>query len=65
MISANGEILIKVIDSLGSLDIAPTRNCIHFLKHGFVVAKGINEIKKGNCKRKSFMHTKIFITFQK
>ena len=62
-------------ENIGSLGIAPTRNCTHFLKNGFVVAgavfipiiskKGINQIKKENCKKHkiSFMHTKGFITF--
>ena len=47
---------------LGSLGIAPTWDCTHFLKIGFVVARGrfihiiftneINQIKKENCKKK-------------
>ena len=59
-----------------SLGIAPTQTCTHFLKIGFVVAgagfitfistKGVNQIKKENCKKKSsFMHTKRFNTFFK
>ena len=29
-----------------------------------ISTKGINQIKKGNCKKKNFMHTKRFITFK-
>ena len=58
----------------GSINIAPTRNCTHFLKFGFVVAapgagfiiiistKGIYQIKKR--KKLSFMNTKRFNTFK-
>ena len=59
----------------GLLGIAPTRNCAHFLKldswslgAGFIPiisTKGINEIKKGNCNKKNFRHTKRFIKFFK
>ena len=55
----------------GSLGIAPTRNCTHFLKIGFVVAGGgfysyyIQRGNKSDKERKivrklSFMHTKRF-----
>ena len=62
---------------LGPLDIAPTRNCTHFLKIGFLVAGGeyysyyIHQGNKSNKERKivrkklSFMHTKRFNTFFK
>ena len=61
----------------GSLGIAPTRNCTHFLKIGFVVAGGgfysyyIHQGNKSDKERKivrkklSFMHTKRFNTFFK
>ena len=57
----------------GSLGIAPTRNCTHFLKIGFVVARGgfySNYIHQGNKsdkerkigrKKLSFMHRKRFL----
>ena len=40
-------------------------NWTHFLKIGFVVAKGTKQIKKGKLYEKSLMHTKIFNTFFK
>ena len=59
---------------MGSLGIAPTLNCTHFPKIGFVVAgggvlfifyaKGINQLdnKRKNVRKKlSFMHTKRFL----
>ena len=62
---------------IGSLDIAPTRNCTNFLKIEFVVAGGgfiSYFISKGNKSDKekkivrnklSFIHTKRFNTFLK
>ena len=61
----------------GSLGIAPTRKCTHFLKIGFVVAGGgfytyyIHQGNKSDKERKivrkklSFMHTKRFNIFLK
>ena len=56
----------------GSLDIATTRNCTHFLKIGFVgfiliiSTKGINQIKKANCKKekKFYAYKKIYDIFK-
>ena len=50
--------MFNVDNLLGSLGIAPTRDCTHFLKILFVVAGVgfysyyINQIKKENCKKK-------------
>ena len=56
---------------LGSLGIALTLLKLDSWSPGadfipIISIKGINQIKKGNCKKKiRFMHTKIFITFLK
>ena len=61
----------------GSLGIAPTRDCTHFLKIGFVVARGgfysyygyqgnkFDKERKIVRKKLSFTHTKRFIPFFK
>ena len=58
----------------GSLGIAPTRNCTHFLKIGYVVArggvfsnKGINQSKKGKLEEniKFYAYKKILYIFLK
>ena len=70
-------LVILISISMGSLGIAPTRNCTHFLKIWFVVAGGgfysYYYIHKGNkqdnerffFKKLSFMQTKRFNTFFK
>ena len=64
------EYLTIVLVEFGSIGIAPTQNCTHYLKIGFVVAGGgfspIISIKEKIVRKKlSFMHTKIFYTFFK
>ena len=70
---------LKIIEYArnGSLGIATTRNCTHFLKIGFMVAGGgfysyhIHQWNKSDKERKivrtklSFIHTKRFSTFFK
>ena len=60
---------------MGSLGIAPTRNCTHLIKIGFVVAgSGFHSYHQGNKsdkerkilrKKLSFMHAKKCIAFSK
>ena len=70
-------VLQSIIGGFGILGITPTQNCTHFLKIGFVVAKGgfysyyIHQGNESDKERKilrkklGFMHTKRFYTFFK
>ena len=70
MNQSDGMILIESKIFSFSIGIAPTRNCTHFLKLDswspgagsihIISTKGINQIKKGNCKKK-----KLFYAYKK